>query len=113
MAFRTREVCEHVHALAERAPPSALGVDGGLASSDVFLQMQADLLCQPVRRHTLGEATAGGRSDLRGARRGAAGRDETGGFVAYARTFEPSISGDEAAGRFAAWKQAAYGGGGS
>src|SRR5579862_4245882 len=51
VAFRTREVFEHVLALAERAPPPALGVDGGLASSDVFLQIQADLLGQPVRRH--------------------------------------------------------------
>jgi glycerol kinase len=110
VAFRTREVFEHVHALTERAPPPALGVDGGLAGSDVFLQIQADLLGQPVRRHALREATAGGAAICAARGAGLLGANETGGFVAYARTFEPSISGDEAGGRFAVWKQAAYGG---
>jgi glycerol kinase len=111
VAFRTREVFEHVHALSEREPPAALGVDGGLAGSDAFLQIQADLLGQPVRRHAHREATAAGAAIC--AARGASllGPDETGGFTAYARAFEPSITRDEADGRFAAWKQAAYGGG--
>ena len=110
VAFRTREVFEHVHVLAERDPPPALGVDGGLAGSDVFLQIQADLLGQPVRRHALREATAGGAAicAARGVVLLEAG--EAGGFVAYARTFEPAISRDEADGRFAEWKQSAYGG---
>ena len=111
VAFRTREVFEHVHALAERAPPPALGVDGGLAGSDVFLQIQADLLGQPVRRHAVREATACGAAICAARGVGLLGRDETGTFVAYERTFEPAISRDEADARFAAWKQAAYGGG--
>ena len=111
VAFRTREVFEHVHALAERPPPPALGVDGGLASSDVFLQIQADLLGQAVRRHALREATAGGAAICAARGVGLLGADEAGGFVAYARTFEPKIGRDQADGRFAAWKQAAYGGG--
>jgi len=109
VAFRTREVFEQVHALAERAPPPALGVDGGLAGSDVFLQIQADLLGQAVRRHSLREATAGGAAICAARGVGLLGPDETGGFVAYQRAFEPGISHDEADGRFEAWKRSAYG----
>jgi len=109
VAFRTREVFEHVHALADRAPPPALGVDGGLAGSDGFLQIQTDLLGQPVRRHTLREATAGGAAICAARGVGLLGPEETGGFVAYDRTFEPAISRNEADTRFAAWKQAVYG----
>jgi glycerol kinase len=110
VAFRTREVFEHVHALAERDPPPTLGVDGGLAGSDVFLQIQADLLGQPVRRHALREATAGGAAICAARGAGLLGADEAGGFVTYARSFEPGIRRDEADARFAGWKQAAYGG---
>jgi glycerol kinase len=109
VAFRTREVFEHVHALAERAPPPALGVDGGLAGSDIFLQIQADLLGHPLRRHAVREATACGAAICAGRGVGLLEADETGTFVAYERTFEPSISWDEAEARFGAWKRAAYG----
>ncbi len=109
VAFRAREVFEHVHALAGRAPPAALGVDGGLAGSDVFLQLQADLLGHPVRRHALREATAGGAAICAARGAGLLGADETGGFVAYARTFDPAIGQGEADARFSAWKRATYG----
>lgn len=109
VAWRTREVFEHVHKLAERAPPAALGVDGGLAGSDVFLQLQADLLGHPVRRHALREATAAGAAICAARGAGLLEPDETAGFVAYARTFDPAIGRDEADARFTAWKQAAYG----
>jgi glycerol kinase len=108
-AFRTREVFEHVHRLAERAPPPALGVDGGLAGSDAFLQIQADLLGHPLRRHAVREATACGAAICAARGLGLLGADETGPFVAYERTFEPAISRDEADARFAAWKRSAYG----
>ena len=96
-------------ALAERAPPPALGVDGGLAGSDVFLQLQADLLGHPLRRHAVREATACGAAICAARGVGLLGADDAGGFVAYERTFEPAISRDQADARFAAWKQAAYG----
>jgi glycerol kinase len=76
----------------------------------LFLQIQADLLGQPVRRHALREATAAGAAICAARGQGLLGADETGGFVAYTRTFEPRISRGEADGRFAAWKQSAYGG---
>jgi len=109
VAFRTREVFEHVHALAGRAPPPALGVDGGLAGSNIFLQLQADLLGHPLRLHALGEATACGAAICAARGAGLIGADETGGLVAYDRTFGPAVSRDEADGRFDAWKTAAYG----
>jgi glycerol kinase len=109
VAFRTREVFEHVHTLAGRALPPALGVDGGLAGSDVFLQLQADLLSQPLRRHALGEATACGAAICAARGAGLIGADEAGGLVAYDRTFEPAVSRDHADSRFVAWKRAVYG----
>jgi glycerol kinase len=109
VAFRTREVFDHVHTLAGRAPPPALGVDGGLAGSDVFLQIQADLLGQPLRRHAVREATACGAAICAARGVGLLGADETGDFVRYERAFEPRIRKDEADGRLAAWKRAAYG----
>jgi glycerol kinase len=89
--------------------PAALGVDGGLAGSDVFLQIQADLLGQPVRRHALREATAAGAAICAARGAGMLGADEAGGFVAYARTFEPQVSRDQANARFDAWKRLVYG----
>lgn len=109
VAFRVREVFDHVHALAGRAPPAALGVDGGLAGSDVFLQLQADLLGRPVRRHALREATACGAAICAGRGVGLLGASDAGAFVAYDRTFEPRIGADEADARLAAWKKSVYG----
>lgn len=109
VAFRTREVFERLHALAGREAPPALGVDGGLAGSEVFLQVQADLLGHPLRRHGVREATACGAAICAARGVGVLGADETGDFVTYDRTFEPAISRDESDGRFDSWKKAAYG----
>ena len=108
VAFRVREVFDHIYALAERAPPPALGVDGGLAGSDVFLQIQADLLGRPVRRHAIREATACGAAICAGRGAGVLSAGDAAGFVAYGRDFEPRISRDEADARLAAWKAAVY-----
>jgi glycerol kinase len=108
VAFRVREVFDHVHALAERAPPPALGVDGGLAGSDVFLQIQADLLGRPVRRHAIREATACGAAICAGRGAGVLAAGDGAAFVAYDRVFEPGISRDAADARLGAWKAAVY-----
>jgi glycerol kinase len=108
VAFRVREVFDHVHALAERAPPPALGVDGGLAGSDVFLQIQADLLGRPVRRHAIREATACGAAICAGRGAGVLAAGDGAAFVAYDRVFEPGISCDAADARLGAWKAAVY-----
>jgi len=109
VAFRTREVFEHVHAISGRAPPAALSVDGGLAGSDVFLQLQADLLGRPLRRHAIREATACGAAICAGRGVGLLGEPDAARFATYDRTFEPRIAAAEADARFAAWKAAAYG----
>jgi glycerol kinase len=108
VALRVREVFDHVHALADRAPPPRLGVDGGLAGSDVFLQIQADLLGREVRRHAIREATACGAAICAGRGAGVLGAGDAAAFVAYGRGFEPTISRDEADARLAAWKAAVY-----
>jgi glycerol kinase len=108
VAFRVREVFDHVHALAGREPPPALGVDGGLAGSDVFLQIQADLLGRPVRRHTIREATACGAAICAGRGVGMLKAADAGAFVSYERTFEPRIGADEADARLASWKASVY-----
>ena len=108
VAFRVREVFDHIHALAERAPPPALGVDGGLAGSDIFLQIQADLLGRPVRRHAIREATACGAAICAGLGAGVLTQADAAAFVAYGRGFEPRISRDEADARLSAWKSAVY-----
>jgi glycerol kinase len=109
VAFRVREVFDHVHALAGRTPPPALGVDGGLAGSDVFLQIQADRLGRPVRRHAIREATACGAAICAGRGVGLLGAAAAGAFVSYDRTFEPQISADEADASLGDWKTSVYG----
>jgi glycerol kinase len=84
-------------------------VDGGVSANDVFLQIQADLLGRPVRRHAVREATACGAALCAGLGAGLLSAADAGAFTRYARSFEPRISADEAAGRLAAWKAAAYG----
>ncbi|HEY1750496.1 MAG TPA: FGGY-family carbohydrate kinase [Caulobacteraceae bacterium] len=109
VAFRTREVFEHLCAVGGAAPPDALGVDGGLAGSDVFLQLQADLLGRPLRRHAIREATACGAAIAAGRGAGLLTEADAAAFVRYERTFEPRLGPAEADARFAAWKAAVYG----
>lgn len=109
VAFRAREVFEHIHALAGRTPAPALGVDGGLTASRTFLQIQADLLGRPVRRHACREATACGAAICAGRGAGLLKAADAAGFVAYDPAVEPRIGADESAARFEAWRRQAYG----
>jgi len=109
VAFRTREAVRHVRGLAGQDLAAALGVDGGLAGSDVFLQLQADLLSAPLQRHAIREATACGAAIAAGRGVGLIGASDTGAFARYDRTFEPRIGPDEAEGRYEAWRAAALG----
>ncbi|MFI4936597.1 MAG: FGGY-family carbohydrate kinase, partial [Caulobacterales bacterium] len=109
VAFRVREVFEHLYALTGMTPAPARGVDGGLTASDVFLQVQADLLGRPVRRHAVREATACGAAICAGLGVGLLTGADAAAFVAYERTFEPRLGADESTGRFAAWKAQVYG----
>ncbi len=104
IAFRTREVVETL----EGALPlsEALGVDGGLASSDVFLSILADTLGRPVRRHVAREGTAYGAAVAAGLGAGLLTEADLKSRARYDRTFEPSIGADQARAAFAAWSAA-------
>jgi len=109
LAFRAREVLEHIEGLTGVGASKALGVDGGLTKSRSFLQVLADLTGRPVRRHATPEATLLGAAI--GAGRGAGLLSEA--DIAAMRRFDdpvsPNIGADEASARFAAWRAAVYG----
>jgi glycerol kinase len=108
VAFRVREVFEHLYEISGMTPPKALGVDGGLSASDQFLQIQADLLGRPIRRHAIGEATACGAAICAGLGAGVLTEADAQAFVRYERTFAPSLAENEGLERFEAWKTAVY-----
>ena len=107
-AFRVREVFEHLYEISGMIPPDALGVDGGLTSSDRFLQIQADLLGRPIRRHAVREATACGAAICAGLGVGLLAPADARAFVRYERTFEPLVAADESMELFERWKAAVY-----
>ncbi|MGA0602751.1 FGGY-family carbohydrate kinase [Caulobacter sp. KR2-114] len=109
LAFRVREVLDAVGPMLPAGPPETLGVDGGLSANDTFLQIQADLLGRPIRRHALREATAAGAALCAARGVGLLGPAEGGGFTRYDRSFEPAIGADASAERLAAWQAAAHG----
>jgi len=108
LAFRAREVLDHVYTLVDAPEPEALGVDGGLTRSSLFLQILADLTGRVVRRHATPEATLLGAAICAG--RGAELLTEAD-LAAWRRfdpTVEPSISSDESDTRIAAWRAAVH-----
>ncbi|MBA3812157.1 MAG: glycerol kinase, partial [Caulobacteraceae bacterium] len=108
VAFRVREVAEHLEGLTPFAP-EVLGVDGGLSASRAFLQVQADLLGRPIRRHATPEATACGAAIGAGLGAGLLTETDARSFIRYEDPVTPRIGGDEAAARFAAWRRLVYG----
>jgi len=108
LAFRVREVFDYLYELTGAAPPPAVGVDGGLTASDQFMQIQADLLGRPIRRHAVREATACGAAICAGLGVGLLTAGDAQRFVAYERTFEPTISADQSTARFERWKAQVY-----
>jgi glycerol kinase len=109
VAFRVREIVDEIYAIAQAPPPEALGVDGGMTANATFMQIQADLLGRPVRRHAIREATACGAAICAGRGAGLLGRADAAAFVRYDRTFEPQSPPAAAAERLAAWKAQVYG----
>jgi glycerol kinase len=109
LACRVREAFDAVYDGAGLARPEALRVDGGMTNSDALMQAQADILGLPVQRHALREATAAGAAICAARGVGLLGADETAGFAAYDRTYEPQLSAEEALARFDRWKANAYG----
>ena len=110
VAFRAREVVDHVYELTGvAAPPAPLGVDGGVTANRAFLQILADMLGRPVQRHATAEATLLGAALCAGRGANLLTEADIGGFVRHEAPVEPRIGADEAAQRFAAWRAAVYG----
>jgi len=108
VTFRLREVFDHVHEATGVAAPDILGVDGGLTTHGAFLQIQADILARPIRRHAAREATACGAAICAGRGIGLlTGADEAA-FTRYDAAFEPTISAEEADARFTRWRANVY-----
>lgn len=102
LAWRMREIA----ATASQAAidlPQALPVDGGMTANDLLMQLQADALQRPVRRHAVRDATAYGAMMAAAMGAGLVSRDDLGRLARYDATFEPRISADEAAARYGAW----------
>ncbi len=109
VAFRAREVVDHVYELTDLAPPPALGVDGGVTANRAFLEILADMLGRPVARHATAEATLLGAALCAGRGAGLLTDADIGAFVRHEPPVQPRISADEATQRFAAWRAAVYG----
>ena len=108
LAFRVREAAGHVFALEGGAAPEVLNVDGGLTANDTFLQIQANLLGRPVRRHAAREATLAGAALSAGLGAGALKTGDAAAFARYDRVFAPAVGADEADALYAAWRTAVY-----
>ncbi len=84
-----------------------LRVDGGACTNNLLMQFQADILGVPVVRPKVIETTALGAAYLAGLAVGFwKNRDEVHAAWQMDRTFEPSMSGDEAAHRRSRWAEA-------
>lgn len=103
------QVADVVLAMAADAafPPATLKVDGGAASNDLLMQMQADFIGAEVRRPAFLETTAFGAAFLAGLAVGFfASPDVIGERWREQARFAPSVSEGERAGRRSSWEKA-------
>jgi len=100
VAFRMREVADLVVAAHGVGGDVALPVDGGLARSDAFCAILADVLARPVVRHPVVEATALGAA-VAAARGAGLDVDPSPGG---GDRFEPTVGARVAAERLAWWR---------
>jgi glycerol kinase len=104
VAFRVREILDHIAGATELPAATVLKADGGLAASDTLLQIQADITGLPVARHALRDAAACGAAIGAGRGVGVLALADVGAFTRHDRTFEPRIGADEANTRHEAWR---------
>jgi glycerol kinase len=106
IAFQVADVLEAMTVDAgERL--QALRVDGGAASNDLLLQLQADLIGVPVERPVVAETTALGAAYLAGLAIGYwDGLDDIASNWALERRFEPSMSTDRRRSMLHDWHRA-------
>ncbi|MDP9412951.1 MAG: FGGY-family carbohydrate kinase [Pseudomonadota bacterium] len=106
IAFRIREIADVVAAVPGLPVPELLPVDGGMTTNTLLLQLQADALGRPVRRHAVYEATAYGVALAAGLGAGLVAETDLRELARYDAEFEPAISRDEADAAFACWRAA-------
>jgi glycerol kinase len=88
-------------------PLSELRVDGGAASNNLLLQIQADVLGVPVIRPHITETTALGAAYLAGLAVGFwSDEAELAALWQIERRFEPRLSAEQRAERMAGWQRA-------
>ena len=105
IAFQVADVLDAMEADAGLDVPE-LRVDGGAASNDLLMQIQADVLQVPVVRPAVTETTALGAALLAGLAVGFWTEDEVDAQWRLDRRFEPQIDAGEAAERRAGWARA-------
>ncbi|HQR51932.1 MAG TPA: glycerol kinase GlpK [Burkholderiales bacterium] len=106
MAFQTTDVLRAMEADAA-IRVAQLRVDGGAARDNLLMQFQADMLGVPVVRPRTTETTALGAAFLAGlAVAYWEDREQLSSLWWEERRFEPRMSRDEAATRYAAWRAA-------
>jgi len=108
IAYRIREIYDHIYDLPEFSKPSFVGVDGGAALIDPLLQIQADVLGCTIGRHDTNEGTALGAAICAGFGAEILELNDLDRFACYSQAFEPSISRDEAESKFQNWKSLVY-----
>ncbi len=101
-----RAVLEAMKADSGFAPP-LLKVDGGAAADKFLLQLQADLLGIPVRRHRLVESTAFGAAALAGVAVGYWSLDDVARLAGHEETYHPRMNAWERDGLQENWMRAA------
>jgi glycerol kinase len=106
VAFRVREMLDRIYEDTDLPRPSILAADGGASANDLFMQIQADALGQPVERMAPIEATAFGAAVLAGQAKGVWGPDAANQLRRIDRTFEPTWSDEEREERFESWRRA-------
>ncbi|MBN2740772.1 MAG: glycerol kinase GlpK [Rhodobacteraceae bacterium] len=107
VGFQTRDLLAAMQAdWTDDAPPT-LRVDGGMTASDWAMQFLADILGAPVDRPEVLETTALGAAWLAGHKAGIyPDQDEFAKSWALERTFEPQMTEDMRATRYARWQKA-------
>ena len=108
IACRVREIVD-VLAASEFGVPETLPVDGGLSASGTLLQLQADLIGRPVRRHAVAEGSAFGAAIAAGIGSGLFTGSGLTARIRYDRDYQPAISADAANALFTDWQTAALG----
>lgn len=106
MVYQTRDVVDALSSGTGLTIPE-LRVDGGAVKNSLLCQLQADLLGIPVVRPQNAEATVFGTMFLAGLSAGVyESLEELESMWVVDRVFEPSMSRDEADGKYAGWLEA-------